>query len=610
MTSVPRTPTAAPPGRRARCCRCRKQFTRKRPSQIFCGSGCRKRGADAKTPPKTGSDLQEQGSGAAHLGNKTTEFPTPLSPAETRKSEAGKSEGAQRPSEESRATAARARKAARYAGRRTLWKVTGDPACKGCGRALMDPASGVIVAQTATGQSAVLGLMRCGRVWLCPVCSAAIRHGRAAEITKGVVSWLKSGGQAYLVTFTARHAASDRLAGLMDAIQGTRADKATETKRRPGAYQRLITGGTWAGRPDRIDDDDDEETRAKKLGIRHRIGYAGMIRATEVTVGQANGWHPHIHAIVLVGGRTEAEWTKGKDGKVRETRRLASTFEPGAEALKEWEDNWRAVWTRHLAQVDPDFKPSDKHGVDFKPLRTVRDAEDLGEYIAKTQDGKVPGLELARGDLKSGRHGNMAPMELLGRIGDLTGGVPEDDVAGHGPLTWCLALWHEYERATKGRRAIEWTRGLRPLLGLTGGDTQDDDLDVLAESAASGGEFRGGVRITDTGWTAVARRALDLAVVEAGEGTDANTDPGSMADRVREVVDTTGETDAVQQLGPADVAQAHMDLLAALAERRAAAAARRRREQEETDDQEHDADAVRATAHRAIAKRFGGDQGT
>ncbi|MFC8894425.1 hypothetical protein ACFT54_35240, partial [Streptomyces cinereoruber] len=79
---------------------------------------------------------------------------------------------------------ARARKSRRYAGRRTLWRITGDPACKGCGRSLMDPASGVIVGQTASGTAVVLGLMRCGRIWLCPVCAATIRHKRAEEITE------------------------------------------------------------------------------------------------------------------------------------------------------------------------------------------------------------------------------------------------------------------------------------------------------------------------------------------------------------------------------------------------------------------------------------------
>lgn len=423
----------------------------------------------------------------------------------------------------------------------------------------MDPATGLMVAQTAEGQAVVLGLMKCGRIWLCPVCSATIRHRRAEEITAAVVTWIARGGTAYLVTFTARHAAADRLATLMDAIQGTRADKQAGTARKPGAYQRLITGGTWAGRPDRGQD-----------GIRDRVGYVGMIRATEVTLGEINGWHPHIHAIVLVGGRTEGQ---------RAQKRVVEVFEPSTSALSELEGHFRGVWTSHLAKVDPAFKPSQKHGVDFKRLATERDAHDFGKYIAKVQDGKGPAIspanELARGDLKTGRHGNMAPFELLGRIGDLIGGVLEDEAAGHGSQAWCIAMWHEYERAVKGRRAIEWTRHLRPLLGLDGGDTDEDDMDLLA--AADGtSPYRSGIVVAEEGWRAVTRRALDLAVTEAAEGTD-----GIDVQAVTELVTSAGGlAKHVRVLTPGEIGDAWDGVLAMLADRREEAASRRKRERD------------------------------
>ncbi|MFJ4813827.1 hypothetical protein [Streptomyces longwoodensis] len=445
----------------------------------------------------------------------------------------------------------------------------------------------MIVAQTAAGTAVVLGLMRCGRIWLCPVCAATIRHKRAEEITAAVVEWIKRGGIAYLVTFTARHGHADRLADLMDALQGTRKTPDAPT-RRPGAYQRLITGGTWAGRRAK-----DGHRHADREGIRDRIGYVGMIRATEVTVGQAHGWHPHIHAIVLVGGRTEGE---------RAEKRITGTFTPGDAALAEWEDHWRAVWTRTLRAVNPAYTPDRRHGVDFKRLHTERDATDLAEYIAKTQDGKSPALELARADLKSATGGNLAPFELLGRIGDLTGGVPEDDAQGQGSLEWCLTRWHEYERATKGRRAIEWTRYLRQMLGIDGGDTEADDLDLLLGADADGGELRAGVAVTEEGWSAVVRRALDLAATEAAEGTDGNTDPGAMADRVRDVLALADVADAVVVLTAGEVADAHADMLAALAQRREEAAARRRRAAEEHDQDDDPAEA-RDRARRALARR-------
>ncbi|MGA5514616.1 hypothetical protein ACPCGN_26210 [Methylobacterium sp. NPDC014790] len=528
----------------------------------------------------------------------------------------------------------------------------------------MDPASGALLAQTAAGHSVVLGLMRCARIWLCPVCSATIRHKRTEEITEAVVEWIRRGGTAYLVTLTARHDYRDELADLMDAIQGTRASSPAEirtarreeaeaqdaladatarsraavaaarlaapkgkkraamaqaraesaggieeaqarlgqaretlarTRRQAGAYQRLISGGTWAG------DKREKASEAAAEGIRDRIGYIGMIRSTEVTVGEVNLWHPHIHAIVFVGGRTTGE---------RADQRLVGVFQPSEGAIKEWEDHWRAVWTGHLQRVNPKYRPSDEcsipdckcdgkgHGVDFKLLRTVRDAQKMGEYLAKTQDGKNPAMELARGDLKEARKGNMTPFQMLFRIGDLTGGVSEEDAPGHGSLVWCLARWHEYERATRGRRAIEWTRYLRTVLGLTGGDTEEDDHDLLAAADAAS-EFRGGAAVTDKGWAAVTKAGLDLAATEAAEGTDANEDPAALTDRVREVLALAGVPGEVRQLTSKEVADAYAAILESQAQRREEAAARRRRE-DENEDQEHDADETARRARRAI----------
>ncbi|MFF5639817.1 hypothetical protein [Streptomyces sp. NPDC012825] len=456
----------------------------------------------------------------------------------------------------------------------------------------MDPEAGVVFARTAEGAAIALGLLKCGRIWLCPVCSAKIRHGRAQEVTKAVVSWIKAGGTAYLVTFTARHVAADRLAALMDALQGTRADADAGIKRRPGAYQRLITGSTWAGRKASA-----KTRHGASEGIRGRIGYVGMIRATEVTVSQTNGWHPHIHAIVLVGGAlassldglkvTPATLVDGKEvpKKVVAKAVVGGTFEVPAEALEEWETQWRAVWTRHLAQVDPGFRPSDTcqipgckcegkgHGVDFQRLETVQDAEDLGEYLAKTQDGRDPANELTRGDLKQGRKGGMTPFQVLGRIGDLMGGMAPEDADGHGELPWLLGLWSEYEAAVSGRRAIEWTRHLRQLLGIDGGDAEEDDLDVLFELDAAG-DFRDGVQIQERAWHKLTGRALDLAVVEAVEGETLDIEAVTAL-----AVSSGSIAGAVRLMTPQEVADVYEGMLTALAERREAAAERRRQEQ-------------------------------
>jgi len=634
----------------------------------FCGEACRSAARrDPGGSKRAAADAVSAGqTKSGRLGTESTEFrePKTATPDGPRgraregsplsQEAAGKS-GGKTPAELAAEAAKKAKawKTRRYQGRRTLWRITGQPACKGCGRDLMDPESGALYVQTAEGASVVLGMMHCARIWFCPVCSATIRQKRAEEITRAVVEWIKRGGTAYLVTLTPRHDYRDDLADLMDAIQGSRggteaeikaaraerdaardavtaardarkaaakaasaaapkgskraaaaaardaaapaeaaaarrlADARTElagTQRQAGAYQRLITGGVWAG-------DDRETSENGQIGIRGRIGYVGMIRATELTVGTTNLWHPHIHAIVLVGGSLASD--------LEGVRVLGDTFEVDPQDLEAWENHWRATWTNHLQKTNPKYRPSDQcgipdckcdgkgHGVDFKRLKTARDAKQLGEYIAKTQDGKSPALELARGDMKTGRQGNMTPFEVLYRIGDLMGGTAPDDpeVPGQGSLEWCLGVWHGYERAMPGRRAIEWTRGLRTLLGIEGDDTEDGDKDLLLE-ADGDAEFRGGAAVTEDGVTALVRRGLDLEAVQAAEGKDANTDPDAVADRLRAVLDIAqAPAGSVRPLTGAEVSEAWSAIRDRTAQRREDARKRRARDAERDADQ-------------------------
>lgn len=110
------------------------------------------------------------------------------------------------------------------------------------------------------------GVLRCGRIWTCPVCSRGLRAERASNIDAALRG---AGGRFQMLTVTLRHHAGmplkELLAGLLQAWRRTR---------QGGAIQRI-----W------------------------REKVTASIRATEVTEGH-HGWHPHIHALL----RTE-EWT-------------------------------------------------------------------------------------------------------------------------------------------------------------------------------------------------------------------------------------------------------------------------------------------------------------
>ena len=158
------------------------------------------------------------------------------------------------------------------------------------------------------------GLQTCGLVWRCPACAARISQTRRQQLNDGLAWAKKRGYRVAMITFTARHGASDPLKELLEAMK--------RAKRR--FHQRR----DWK--------------RIKKKLI-------AMITATEVTHG-ANGWHPHFHVLVIVEDKeTEAllyelgdAWrtslrTEGLDG-------AAAAFQcQGASAAGQYVGKWGAA---------------------------------------------------------------------------------------------------------------------------------------------------------------------------------------------------------------------------------------------------------------------------
>jgi hypothetical protein len=79
---------------------------------------------------------------------------------------------------------------------------------------------------------------------------------------------------------------------------------------------------------------------------------------------------------------------------------------------------------------------------------------------------------MARFDYKTGTGGSVMPFQLL------------DDAADEDGDTWRerSRLWVEYVVATKGRRAITWSRGLLDLVGIE--DTRTDQ-EIIDDTAAA-----------------------------------------------------------------------------------------------------------------------------
>lgn len=239
------------------------------------------------------------------------------------------------------------------------------------------------------------GLQVCGLVWACPVCSAAIRERRGEEINQVGRAHLAAGGGLEFATFTARHYATDRLAGLLRLVS-----KAWTTVTRSRGYRGLLA----------------------------QFGPIGYVRAVEITHGY-HGWHPHLHVLLFTERRLTAA----------ERAQLIAVLE--------------VAWGAAIAKLGG--RPV-VDGIGVKVVKAGAGVEGLARYLTKVQDGfeKARGMgiarEMTRGDVKKGRRGSRTPFELLDQAvhGDRDARALwheyEQATAGKKCLTWSNGLKARY----------------------------------------------------------------------------------------------------------------------------------------------------------------------
>lgn len=244
------------------------------------------------------------------------------------------------------------------------------------------------------------GLQSCGSVWSCPACAVKIRQARAVELEEAIRRWLAQGGGIEFVTLTVPHGQRDALADTFGLVMD--------------GWRMGILGGR------RFRDD------------RKAWGIAAWVRTVEVTLG-ANGWHPHVHALLF----TAKPWTP-RQRALRGGRLFV---------------RWGAFVQRATGRV-----------CSREAFTIVGGAQGAGAYVTKVQESESwrLGMEFTRGDLKTGRIQSVTPFELI---------AP----ASNGEA-WALHRWWEWERVTRGRRCLSWSRGARQLLGLDADEPTDQEL--------------------------------------------------------------------------------------------------------------------------------------
>lgn len=180
-----------------------------------------------------------------------------------------------------------------------------------------------------------------------------------------------------------------------------------------------------------------------------RFGVVGSVTALEVTYGDNSGWHPHLHTLVFL------------------------PVEVNSTAFATWErDRWSRAAARHgLTMNDHGYK-----------LQTTGDA--VADYVAKFGDDVSDwsvAHELAKAPVKRGRRpGRFSPTGLL---------ALSDDSPRYGHL------WREYALTFKGRHQLQYSHGLRELLGV--GQEARTDAEIVTAAADEGYGWLGHVSAED-----------------------------------------------------------------------------------------------------------------
>jgi len=235
------------------------------------------------------------------------------------------------------------------------------------------------------GKAFYQGLMACGDIWGCACCAGKISERRRLELQAAIASATALGWSTHFVTLTVPHGIGDDLDLLLEALSGS--------------LKRLSTG---------------------KYSIKRQLSERfpgsvlhGYIRASEVTHGLDNGWHPHFHILVFTSPDLAP-------------RDLWSVYSP--------------AWQR-ACRLSGLPEPSDLHGC------TVQDGTKAAVYASKW------GLEdeMTKAHTKQSRGKGATPFGLLDAILD-----GEDPVY---PKPLATALFVQFTKSFKGRRQLFWSVG-------------------------------------------------------------------------------------------------------------------------------------------------------
>lgn len=296
------------------------------------------------------------------------------------------------------------------------------------------------------------GVMTCGSVWSCPVCSQNIQSQRVCEINT-LMRWVYSTGKtACLVTYTIPHYYDQNLESVLKGF--------LESIRKMKSY-----------------------TAYKKW--KRNYGVLDSVRATEVTFGQ-NGWHVHAHEIFILDRKVENEDDFKSDLFKGYQQGVLKCSQDNRVVLSDSEYGSRRESFKYIRLDKYNKKQMDsfkEHGLDVifnartsdyltKIERSMDEHENAQSILDahKGSNGKRWGIEReivkSAGKNSKGFH----PFQLI----DLYIKYRELYKSGddrrrseyYDNMCWLGDKFDEYSTCFSGRRQLIWSRGLKKKCGV------------------------------------------------------------------------------------------------------------------------------------------------
>jgi hypothetical protein len=229
------------------------------------------------------------------------------------------------------------------------------------------------------------GLLGCDSVWGCFVCAGKILAQYAGDLNAVVEH--HGFNRTLLGSFTTRHFADDDLKWLR--------------REQSKCFTELLAGKGWGL-------------------IKERFGVVGVVRAIDVTYGEASGFHSHLHPLFFLSKPHEGRTARKELADIN-----ARLFQ-----------RWCSIVRRRMGDR---YVPNQDHGVLLKPCYRA-------DYLVKMGVS----LEITGTFSKRAKNGNVSILEVAIRACD------GDTRAGD--------VFRRYARDMKGAKFLTWSKGAKELL--------------------------------------------------------------------------------------------------------------------------------------------------